>query len=255
MIVKVTQKQHSKDIITAQNALNSAGASSCLDSGNYLIQGDQAYVGKQVSGGAYPYVVFLDGQKDYMFFINESVYLEGVIFAVVNPNPAKHQFFILAPGKKLTLNSVNSGNTGRVACGFMSVTREGSGNPTQYYSKIGTLTTFKCDQAYDGVKKPTIHIYCIDQNEIEMTRGTVVEAYLGMFQSNYNSSTSKLTVTNGSNDYHPNFCFYGRIMATSIINQSGDFDVPYCPAPNKANTAAYAEQTSAYSVYGLQYYI
>ena len=225
------------------------------------------YVGKVLPAGKYVInggslgsmktdtkAVFLDGNEDYMFFITGELTLECFVFAVVNPNPEHNQYFILGPGAKLTLNTVNSGDSGNVAAGFLSVSRAGSSDPTTYADKLKKMPMSTCHSAYDGKQKPTIYIYGMGCQEIYMTRGSVIEGYVGMFQSGYNSQSTHFKVDNGTTNYSPCFCFYGRIMATDIWNQSGDFDMPYCPAPNAKSTEEYTEVTSKYKVSALQYY-
>lgn len=228
------------------------GTAGVLPAKNYLIQGDTSWVGHQITSGSKPYVVVLDGQKDYIFFINESVTLEGVVFAVLNPSSAHHQYFILAPNKNITLNCVNSGDTGKVACGFLSIGR-GYTSASDYVTAIGNMNMSNCDSYYNGVAKPTINFYAMGNNKIDIIRGTVFEGYLGQFEGNYDGgSNSKISFinANGANS----FKFYGRIMATNIISTSADFKMPYCPSPKSTHVEEFTEVGSKYSIVGFQYY-
>lgn len=224
-------------------------AGKVLPAGKYVV--GAGYADHQGKGAK---AVLLDGNEDYMFFFTGDLKLENFIFAVVNPNPEHNQYFILGPGVTLTLNTVNSGDSGNVSAGFMSLNRDGSSDASTYASKISSMSMATCHSAYDGKQKPTIYIYGMNCKQIYMTRGSVLEAYVGMFQSGYGSSTCDFTVDNGTTSYSPCFCFYGRIMATNIKNQSADFDAPYCPAPTAKSTEEYIEVSSKYKVSALQYY-
>ena len=225
---------YSGQMIPAGNYLITAGG------GNHEVGGDSVAVTK----------LFLDGSADYIFYFNTSVDINGIIFAVVNPSQDHHQYFILGPGKSMTISHDNN-NASKVTSGFMSVSRTGSSSPSTYSSAIDGLSPAACKSAYDGIKKPTIQIYCMDNNFVQIKRQSVVEAYVGMFQSSYSSQTSELNVMNLQTSQ---FAFYGRIMATKITNTSGDFGMPYCPAPNVHNAEEYTEVSSKYKVASLQYY-
>jgi len=234
------------------NSMISSYNGQLLPAGNYLVQGDGGYVGLQMSDSTVPYVVCLDGASDYMFFINETVNLSGVVFAVVNPSQDHHQYFIVAPGCNLIISHDNNNTSpAKVCAGFMSVNRTGSTDAATYAGNIGSLKLSTAKGAYNGVQKPTIQIYCMNNNELWFKRGTICEAYIGMFQNSYNSSNSTVYAKNANNGQ---YAFYGRIMATNIVNDSGDFDMPYCPAPNVHNVEEYSEMSSKYKVASLQYY-
>ena len=222
-----------------------------VESGNYIIQGDGSWVGRQVTSSTSPYIVILDGQKDYIFFINETVTLEGIVFAVLNPSAAHHQYFILAPGKNITFNSVNSGDSGKVACGLLSIDRAKT-TYQDYKNAIANMRMSDCDSQYDGIRKPTINFYAMGNNKIDIIRGTVFEGYLGQFENNYSSSTSKISFINASGTH--SFKFYGRIMATNIISTSADFKMPYCPSPNSSTIEEFTELSSKFKIVGFQYY-
>ena len=219
--------------------------------GNYIIEGDGTYVGHQITATTSPSVIILDGTQDYIFYINETVYLEGVVFAVINPNTTHHQYFILAPGKNITFNSVNSGDTNRVACGLLSLERNYT-TAAAYTNAIKTMLMANCDNYYNGKVKPTIYFYAMGNNQIDVIRGTVLEAYVGQFEQNYPSTASKISFINASGTH--SFKFYGRIMATNILSTSADFKIPYCPSPNVKSIEEYSEQQSKYKIFNIRYY-
>lgn len=233
---------------TSFSSLLSTYNGQIIPPGNYIISGDGGSVG---SAKSTPNVALLDGTADYMFFINESTELVSGVFAVINPTQAHHQYFILAPNCNLQIGH-NNNDDGKFYAGFLSVARSGS-NDTGYASTIrGYGNMFNSLKGgHDGVQKPTIQFYCMDNNDVTWTRGGAVEAYFGMFQSSYGSQTSSITVYNCTNTQ---FSFYGRVMATDIFNTSSDFVMPYCPAPNTHAYEEYTEVSSKYKVNSLQYY-
>jgi|GEM_PF-1648174 len=241
-------------ILSTQDAQNQAGNAACLQGGYYLITGDtSSYFGRQISGSPNPIVVFLDGSSDYVFYLAEDIKLEGVIFAVVNPSTSHKQVFVLANGCTLTLNDVNSGNTAYVCAGLLSMNR-GYTSAQEYWEafKSGLITMADCDRYYDGVSKPTMYVYGAGSNTLNVTRGTAIEAYIGLFDSDYSTTTSYLNFYNGSGS--DSFKVYGRLMATNFYCQSADFKMPYCPNPNSSVQEEYDELASKYSVVSVTYY-
>ena len=234
-------------ISTSFSSLLSTYDGQLIPPGNYIISGDGGNVGAFRST---PKVALLDGSADYMFFINETVEMQSGVFAVVNPSQAHHQYFILGPRRNLTI-ATNNYDDGKFYAGFLSCTRSGS-NDTGYASTLKGINMTSLSGAHDGVQKPTIQIYCMNNNQVTWTRGGALEGYFGMFEGSYGDDpTSKLTAYNVSKT---EFSFYGRVMATNIFNTSGDFVMPYCPAPNTHSYEEYTEVTSKYKVNSLQYY-
>lgn len=234
---------------TSLGDLCSSYGGGLIPAGNYLINGGGG-THEVGSNGVGVTKLFLDGSQDYMFFVNSTINLTGVIFAVINPSQDHHQYFILAPNVNMIVSHDNN-NASKITSGFMSVSRAGSGDTASYSTAIDGLSPANCMSAYDGIKKPTIQIYCMNNNFFQLKRQSVMEAYIGMFQTGYTTQTSEFNVMNLTANQ---VAFYGRIMATSIINTSSDFGMPYCPAPNVHNAEEYTELTSKYKVASLQYY-
>lgn len=249
------------DIVNEQHALNTTGKAKPITSSDgvsplKLIIGGGTVTGvSKVNSATAPKVVFLDGNIDTYLFVSDHLNLYNVIFAVVGANDKHHQYFILAQGKNLKLSEDDKWDSGGlIGTGFLSIPRGYSAQ--QYYNAI-TGGTFKMSNSastfgHNGVNKPTMNIYGMGGNQIEVKKGTIIEGYVGLFEANYSSISSTLTITNITSSAL--FRFYGRLMATVVKNTSGDFDMPYCPGPGSKVTEDWPEYKSKYRALSVKYF-
>ena len=248
------------EIVSEQHALNTTNSAKPLTSADgvsplKLIIGGGTVTGvNKVDSGTAPKVVFLDGNIDTYLFVSSSLNLYNVIFAVVNANDKHHQFFIIGQGANLKLSEDDKWDGGIIGTGFLSIPR---GYTAQgYYDAIKNGTFKMANSAatfgHKAPNKPTMNIYGMGNNQVEIKKGTIIEGYLGLFQPNYNTMDSKITITNITSSAL--FRFYGRIMATVVKNTSGDFDMPYCPGPGSKMTEEWPEYKSKYRALSVKYF-
>lgn len=192
-----------------------------------------------------PLVVILDGSQDYTFYFaaNQTFYMNWIIFAVVNPSDSHRQTFILETGADL-LETTANGTDGKYNHGFVSVYRSGATDAASLYTTI-TTGNIATDTAacYDSKHKPAIFIYGAGSNTIKFHKHGVLEAYVGLFDSNYASSSSELVFENQGH------YVYGRWQIPDLSNAASQaLELRYCPNPNSKTTDPYVKQVSSYSV-------
>ncbi len=206
-------------------------------------------------------VFLLDGNTDYVIYLTGDCNFYQCMFAVVNPNPANKQVFVLTSGTKITIGNQNGGYMG----GFLSVQRTGiSETPATYLAYLfdssnlpGEVTKstgaagHKVSKYHDSVQKPTIYIMGAEDNWVTQHKETFIEAYLGLF----NPSTS--TKTSGVGAYNSPQYFYGRMMFDEWDSTSdgGHFYMPYCPGIDAGGAKPAVELYEfGYDVVSVDYY-
>ncbi len=192
-----------------------------------------------------PLVVILDGSQDYTFYFaaNQTFYMNWIVFAVVNPNDNHRQTFILETGANL-LETTANGEDGHYNHGFVSVYRSSATSAATLYNTImtGNIATDTA-ACYDSKHKPAIFIYGAGSNTIKFHKHGVLEAYVGLFDTNYASSTSELIFENQGH------YVYGRWQIPDLSNAASQaINLRYCPNPNTKTTDPYIKQVSSYSV-------
>jgi hypothetical protein len=232
------------------NTYNYATYSNAAPAGTYFFQASGNSVGYDTDGT--PLVVILDGNQDYTFYFaaNTTFTMNRVIFAVVNPNSNHRQTFVLETGAKLNTPSTSNLSSTAYRTGFVSTYRATGTSPETLYNLI-TTGSISTDQAtvYDSVHKPSIFIYGAGSNTIHLQRSGILEAYVGLFDTDYSSSTSTIEFTNDKEWY-----VYGRWQVPNISNATSQpINLRYCPNPNSKDTDPYILQVSSYSVIDFVY--
>lgn len=99
--------------------------------------------------------------------------------------------------------------------------------------------------------KPHAYIFGMGSNTVTFFRGSMVEAYVGLYGPTGNTSTVEFADANSTNSY-----FLGRIMANTVKHvQGGALNIPYCVGPNEDDQQnGLVVINSQYKVYGFEYF-
>ena len=240
---------------TSLNFSNLASSGGEIAPGKYIIDGGTYRPVQKVNSSTPPKVIFINGSADTYIFVKSSITLVNVIFVVYNPSAEAHQYFILAQGADMTFSATDGwDNGGIIGTGFLSVPR--SISKETFLSNLSN-GNYKISSSFsgehDGKKRPTMNIYGMGSNKVEVNRGTIIEGYLGLFEDNYNDIHSSITFMNLEKG-KKYLNFYGRIMATVVFNTSGDFEMPYCPGPSSQQTEEWTEYKSKYRALSVKYF-
>ena len=203
-----------------------------------------------------PYIIAINGAKasEYRFYFAAGKYnINNCVFAVYNVQSDQVPVvFILEDGAKLEFSNANfRTNSHLCTAGFICLDRgaksagdianyirstpradiEDGGEEkiwsTEHTTKDGAQ--IKYSKYYDGKVKPSIYIFGTGNNEFKVGDSCTFEAYIGLYEGSYfmqrNDIASKINI-------------YGRIETDSFKNgdnPTGDFCMPYCPAPGDSN--------------------
>lgn len=217
---------------------------------------------QDLGGGSKRCVFLLDGNTDYVIYLtgSGSYNFYQCMFAVVNPNPAYKQVFVLTNGADIVLGNQNGGYMGA----FLSVKRDNYTDTASSYltylfnsanlpgevTKATGAAGHKVSKYHDSVQKPTIYIMGAQDNQFLQHKETFIEAYLGLF--NPDDST-----TSGVGGYNSPMYFYGRMMfdTWSSWGDGGHFYMPYCPGIDGGGVKPDVELYEfGYTVLSVDYY-
>ncbi|MCR4688630.1 MAG: hypothetical protein K5745_03660 [Saccharofermentans sp.] len=227
------------------NTYNYATYNNVAPEGTYYFASSGNAAGYSTDGT--PLVVILDGNKDYTFYFaaNTDFSMNRVIFATVNPNSNHRQMFILESGANLSTPNTSNLSSTLYRTGFVSTYRAGCASPETLYNQI-TTGSIATDSAtvYDSTHKPSIFIFGAGDNTIHVQRGGILEAYIGLFDDDYSTTTSKIEFTNDKEWY-----VYGRWEVPEVSNSTSQpINLRYCPNPNSSTPEPYVAAVSDYSV-------
>ena len=228
--------------------------------------------GTTTSTAGIPAVVAINGASasGYRFyFASGDHYINDLVFAVynvaaANPPPV---FFILEPGAKLHFSGANYRQTNYLCtAGFISISRnKTSASGIASYIQGTALSSeeivwstehkkqdnsqIKYSKFYDGIQKPCIYVIGTGSNQFDIGDCMTIEAYVGLY------GNSTLDLVSGLNSKVP---IYGRIEANNygtIDNPTGQFCMPYCPAPGQVNNQPNERRAETkYKVVNIIYY-
>lgn len=143
---------------------------------------------------------------------------------------------ILAPGVTLKLNN---DWTQSVFNGIMSTDRDSSAVLAPVPASA-VMTT-----------KPSLYIFGIGSNTVNVTRKTVLEAYVGLYG---NPNRGDPAGTGGNFVANNGPIIFGRVESYTYTNTSGDpFKLPYCPAPGDVIAKPKQPLVSKYQIESYQY--
>ncbi len=215
-------------------------------------------IGNDTGSTGTDYVFLLDGSIDYVIYLTGDTNLYQAVFAVYGPNSDHQQVFVLQSGVDLVISNQNYSSKCQ---GFISVPRSDDSASAANYLKyvlegklIGEMTSKpsggKYSSYYDSKCKPTIYILGAANNQVKMNCGTVVEAYMGLF------NPAGATTTSGVTCYNTSQYIYGRMMFDGFTTaDGGNVNMPYCPGPNNGGDKPDVELYKfGYSVVSVDYY-
>jgi len=245
--------------IPADRVINVSDLADMADA-NQVIALDPGYY--QFTSGTFepstddPYVIAINGANagSYRFFFEAGTYqISNCVFAVYNVQSSpKPVVFILEDGAQLHFSGANFRKTNCLcSCGFISVNRGfTSAAALAKYIKDTSSTgedivwdekykdkddkSISYSKYYDGIAKPSIYVlgYGSDGSTTDFRVGDscTLEAYIGLYGPGAQFSQR--------NDIASRISIYGRIEASTFANgdnPTGDFQMPYCPAPGNAD--------------------
>lgn len=171
--------------------------------------------------------IFLDGSSNYTFNIKSDLDMTGVVFVVLNSTDSECARFVLDKNVDLTFGYTNTSSMGQ---GFICVTPNKAGivTPDEWidYTKNQQPSQADPTALYDGISIPSIYIFGKGSNKIDIQRACTIEAYVGLFDSQYAMSTSCIEMEDSG------FVnFYGRLMVPNL-RANNMLKINYCPAPD-----------------------
>jgi len=221
--------------------------------------------------GENPIVLAIDGSNggEYRFYFeaNRKLVLRGIIFAVYNADEAKPVLFIMENGAKVQFSHANdacgdgdleAGKKLLCSAGFLSVpNREHFKTDTEAISYVtsyswkdeskavsnsaykdhsGNVPSVTYSKYYNNKVRPTVFIYGVGNNIINVGGSVTIEAYIGLYGG------GAMGPINTGGDHQQ---IYGRIECDSMRTFSnstpfaddaqqqpvGEFAMPYCPQP------------------------
>ena len=223
-----------------------------VPAGTYEITGN-GKLNTNPDGGFHYY--FLSGSLDYIFYIDGKLNLTGAAFVVLNPGSGTAKF-ILTSGSQIWINNTANkqdehyscnGSSDKFNSGFISSSNYSA--PATKEEWLASWTGKIKSISYGTTKTPTIYIYGVGSNKVCCSRYGSLEAFVGLFDDDYTTSTSEVWFS--GDDVH----FYGRIMTPKLsVYNSASVHLPYCPAPGEGKKEKLELQESRYSVTSFQYY-
>ncbi len=177
------------------------------------------------------------GAQTFVIFVTGNVKLFETRFLVRTDNPQDFFKIVLQPNASLWIG----GDSGRAGI-YSSTGRDVADVDTSGGAWANSATN----------PKPHAYIFGRGSNTLTLYRGSMVEAYVGLYDSVENStSTVDFADANSTNSY-----FLGRIMAATVKHvQGGALNIPYCVDPNSDDQVnGLVVISSDYKVVGFEYY-
>ena len=222
-----------------------------------------------------PYIMVLDGSKDYKFWFKGTFTLYDVIFIIDKPDKEHPVLFVLEDGASISWPGGGNASNGSVGGnGILSVEgrdKEGAEKAYKYVKEVlgknykGTKyfekeSDGKYSKYYDGVHEPCAYIIGMGNNDLKFDRKIILEAYIGLFNDEYpdNKVNSHVAFRNGSNKPGEEEAVYVSIM-TDGLNFSGDSGHILLPAtPSSSSLPApnpgIKKKVSGFTLKTMKYY-
>ena len=225
-----------------------------------------------------PYVIVLDGTKDYRFWFKSGDYgIFNVVFIFKNPNPSHPALFLLAdganiywPGKYNAYYPVGGGtdssSDGKV-CGNGILSVQGRNFDTAEdafkFVKDCTASTVKAfdnntntySTKYNGVNETCAMVLGMGNNIFKTDKNIILECFIGLFNEEYNPDKPKSNVIFRNGD---SGVIYGRIMTDGLNFNSdgGAINMPASPGASSMpnNDPGIKKVVTGFSLVSMQYY-